>query len=391
MRVLFLTPRPLGEARSGGTIKSAALLVHLERHHDVDVACFVPPGARWERSTGRTVTVPLDRPRSVGRLLASYARRVPLSIERNRDRAMVDAVRQLIEEDGHDALFVDGWLMAQYLSDGFPGRALLHQHNAEHLMWRRQSDLERSRLRRTLVRFEASRVRRYEAEIVRRFDVVFAVSEPDRAALLELGAPPPVPLLPNVPEPSLLARPSLEPPGEPVVLYLGTLSWWPNVEGLLQFLREGFPALRREIADARMIVAGSGAPPALTALASRTPGVELVGEVEDDEPLYSRARCFVDVGLGGAGTRVKLLNAFARGLPAVATRDAAEGLDAVAGEHLLVADTPSAVVAPIVRVLTDDDTWRKLSERGRELIRSRYVAEIAFTPLDEALRAARSP
>jgi hypothetical protein len=89
--------------------------------------------------------------------------------------------------------------------------------------------------------------------------------------------------------------------------------------------------------------------------------------------------------MGGAGTRVKLLNAFARGLPAVATSDAALGLDVVPGEHLLVADEPSAAVAPLVRVLTDDDLWRSLSLRGRELIRARYLPEVAFADLDDAL------
>jgi glycosyltransferase involved in cell wall biosynthesis len=390
MRVLFLTPRPLRESRSGGTIKSAALLAHLERRHDVDVACFVPPGTRWARDAGRTVTVRLDRRRSVGRLAASYARRVPMSIERNRHPAMAVAVRQLLAEGRHEAVFVDGWLMAQYLPERFTGRTLLHQHNAEHVMWRRQAELERSPLRR-VVRIEAARVRRYEAEILGRFDVVFAVSEVDRAALLALGAPPPIPLLPNVPEPSLLDRPSLDPSPDPVLLSLGTLSWPPNVEGLLRFVGEGFPALRRVVASARMIVAGAGAPRRLEALVSRTPGVRLLGEVPDDEPLYRGARCFVDLSVGGSGTRVKLLNTLARGLPAVATPDAVEGLAVTADRHLLVADHPSGAVAALVRLITDDAVWRRLSEQGRVLIRSRYVPEIVFTPLDEALDEARRP
>lgn len=389
MRVLIATPRALGDPRSGGTIKSAALLAHLERRHEVDVACFVPPDAgpdaRWEHAAGRTVTIPLDRPRSLGRLLASYALRRPLSIERNRSAAMSRAVDELVASRRHDAVLIDGWLMAQYLPTRFAGLALLHEHNAEHVMWRRQADLERSPMRRAVVRAEAARVRRYEKDILPRFDVVFAVSEPDRAALLALGAPPPVPLLPNVADASLLDRPPLEPVAEPVLLFLGTLSWQPNQEGLTRFLVGGFPALRREIEGARLIVAGSGAPRSLASLAARTPGVELVGDARDDEALYRRARGFVDLGLGGAGTRVKLLNALARGLPAVASGDAAEGLEVARGEHLLVADTPTEAVAALVRVLTDDDVWRNLSRRGRELIRARYVPEVAFGSLDDAL------
>ena len=384
MRILFLTPRPLDQPRSGGTIKSAAVLAHLERDHEVDVAAFVPSGGGWDRP-GRTAVVELDGRRTVGRLLASYARRVPISIERNRSTAMRGLVRRAVAETKYDAVFVDSWLMAQYVPNGLRGRTLLHQHNAEHVMWRRHADLERSPLRRVAVRLEAGRVRRYESRIVRRFDVVFAVSEPDRDALLAIGARPPVPLLPNVPAEGLLERPALEPVQEPVLLTIATLSWPPNAEGLLRFLRDGFPRLRREVPEARLIVGGTGAPAPLLSLAAATPGVELVGEVREDEPLYARARVFVDAGLGGAGTRVKLLNAFARGLPAAGTANAIEGLEAIPGEHVVILDPGGAAPTPLAQLLTDDGTWRRLSERSRELIRVRYRPEVAFATLDEAL------
>jgi glycosyltransferase involved in cell wall biosynthesis len=385
MRVLFLTPRPVGEPHSGGTIKSAALLAHLERRHEVDVACFVPPGATWARGTGRTVTVPLDRPRTAGRLAASYLRRLPLSIERNRSREMTVAVRDLVRERGHDAVLADGWLMAQHVPPGGRWRRLLHEHNAEHRMWSRQAELERSPLRRVVVRLEASRVRHYEASILRRFDVVFAVSEPDRRALEALGAPRPVRLLANVAEPSLLERPALAPVREPSLLFLGTLSWQPNVEGMVRFLEDAMPALRRRMAGVRLVVAGSGASSRLVEVLRRAPGVELVGRIDDEDALYRSARAFVDPGLGGAGTRVKLLNAMARGLPAVATRDAADGLEVTPGEHLLVAGDAAGLVEALAALLGDDDLWRRLQERGRALVRERYVPEAAFAGLDEAL------
>jgi glycosyltransferase involved in cell wall biosynthesis len=382
VRILFLTPRTLQEPRGGGAIKSAALLAHLERAHEVDVAAFGPP---WPRAVGRTVTMPLSRPRSAARLAASYLHGVPLSVERNRLGAMGEAVVDLVRDRRPEAVLVDGWLMAQYLPRA-AAPALLHQHNAEHRMWRRQAELETAVWRRAIVAAEASRVRAYERSILPRFDVVFAVSEPDREALLRLGAPPPVPLVPNVPTPALLDRPPLEPPAEPVLLHLGTLSWPPNLVGVLRFLREGFPELRRRVPAARLVVAGSGAPAALRAAVARTAGAELRGAVDDDEALYRIARCFVDVGLGGAGTRVKILNALARGVPVVATRDAAEGLELDGAA--LVGDDTRAVVDLVEPLLDDDETWRRMRDAGRAAIRARYVPEVAFGALDEALGGA---
>jgi glycosyltransferase involved in cell wall biosynthesis len=388
MRLLFLTPRALVEARSGGTIKSAALLEHLERQHDVDVACFGRPGEEWRRDAGRTVTLPLHRPRSVGRLVASYARRRPLSVERNHSDEMSMTVRSLVDTNAYDVVFVDGWLMAQYLPRGYGGSKLLHQHNAEHLMWERHAELETSPIQRLLVRSEAARVRRYETSIVPRFDVVFAVSEDDRAALLAISDVGNVRILPNVADPGLLERPALEPSREPIVLFFGTLSWAPNLEGMKRFLHDGLPSLQREVPGIRLVVAGAAAPRSLTSLVASVPGVELVRDTPDDESLYGRARAFVDVGLGGSGTRVKILNALARGLPVVATADAARGLDVTAGD-LLVATDSNDVVRGLSRVLTDDATWRALSERGRDLVRRRYVPDVAFRSLDDALAAMR--
>jgi glycosyltransferase involved in cell wall biosynthesis len=107
--------------------------------------------------------------------------------------------------------------------------------------------------------------------------------------------------------------------------------------------------------------------------------------VDDDEALYRRARCFVDASVGGAGTRVKILNALARGVPVVATADAASGLQTHTGVHLLEAGDPESMAEPIARVLEDDALWSRLSAEGRRLVRERYSPPGAFGALDEVL------
>jgi glycosyltransferase involved in cell wall biosynthesis len=386
VRVLFLTPRQLGETRSGGTIKSAAVLAYLEARHDVQVVCFRGHEEQpWTREGG-VISVPLERGRSLRHLLSSYAGRVPLSIERNRSARMAERVARLLEPGEHDAVFVDGWLMAQYVPEGFAGIRLLHEHNAEHVMWRRHAELETNPVRRALVRLEARRVRRYEAALLARFDVVFAVSERDRATLAALvSTPPEIALLPNVADPALLERPELTPPPEPVLLFLATLSWPPNAEGLSRFLGDDFPALLERVSDARLVVAGSGAPERLVRQVHESRGAEFAGPVDDDEVLYRRARCFVEVGVGGSGTKVKVLNALARGLPVVTGPDGAAGLEVSSGEHLLVGDDREGMVASLEFVIQEDAAWTTLSRNGRDLVRRRYVPEVAFGALDEAL------
>jgi glycosyltransferase involved in cell wall biosynthesis len=99
----------------------------------------------------------------------------------------------------------------------------------------------------------------------------------------------------------------------------------------------------------------------------------------------------VDATRSGGGTRLKVLNALARGVPVVASTLAAQGLDVVAGEHLLVANGDNEMVDAIELLLRDASRWQALSQAARAFARSRYVAEIAYRPLDEALAHVSSP
>ncbi|MEE8369873.1 MAG: glycosyltransferase family 4 protein [Dehalococcoidia bacterium] len=395
MRVLFLSSSLPYPADSGGAIKTASILEYLRRRHDVRVLCFqrralTQEQARWCAEIGSVETVSLNRGRTPLNLVRSYLRSIPLSIERNRSERMAALVSQRLSDESYDVVFVDGWLMAQYLPRGFGGLTVLHEHNAEHVMWRRQAEREGNPLLRALIRLEYRRVRSYEASILSRFDAVFAVSDADRRALIELGAGPErLRVLPNLPDPTLLERPALSfAAAEPVILYLGTLSWPPNVEGLQHFLSSVFHLLRQRVPEARFVVAGKGAPAWLERLAGRTAGVEFVGPVEDAEPLYRRARVVIEASRSGGGTRLKVLTALARGLPVVASPEGAEGLELVAGEHLLIASDAESTVEAVRRLLSEEDLWRTLSENGRALVRSHYLAEVAYGPLDEVLSGA---
>lgn len=232
----------------------------------------------------------------------------------------------------------------------------------------------------------------YEGEILSKFDRVFAVSEVDREALMDLGiAGGRVGILPNIPDPSLLDEAPLRfESNDPVVVYLGTLSWQPNIDGLKRFLTDVFPLVRERLPEARFLVAGRGAPAQLEALVKRTRGVEFLGGIEEPEALYRRAKVMVEATTTGGGTKLKLLNAMARGLPVVASSEAAEGLGVSDGTNILIARSDVLMAEAILRLVSDSDLWQRLAEGGRALVREKFVAAVAFRPLDEALSGAAS-
>lgn len=391
MRILFLAFQVPYPSVNGASIKTLSLIDYLRRDHEVRVVslrrgALSAAQEAWAGSLGGIRTVALDKPRNAWSLLSSYAARMPLRIERNRSGEMARVVNAETSSFQPEVLFVDGLSMAQYVPQGFQGLRFLHEHNAECVIWQRQSEIETGP-RRWVASREAARLRRYEASAVRRFDVVFAVSEDDRLTLLDLGAESSrVRILPNLPDRALFDMPApVFEETEPVVLYFGTLSWQPNIEGLDRILTSVFPEVRRRVPEARLVVAGVGASRGLGERVAATEGAEFRGKVDDPESLYRVARVLVDATRSGGGTRLKVLNALARGVPVVASTLAAQGLDVVSGEHLLVANGDNEMVDAIELLLRNANRWRALSQTARALVRNRYLAEIAYRPLDEAL------
>ncbi len=397
MRILFITANFPFPPHSGAALKTLSVFDYLSRRHSVAAVSIIRAPLTQSQemwaAENAVQTVLVNRGRSPANLVRSYLGGRPLSVERNRSGQMKALIEEKLSAGLPDAVFIDGWLVAQYLPEWFSGLTMLHQHNAEYRLWERESSKPGVGPGRWLAGREAARVRKYEAKIMARFNAVFAVSVDDARALVAIGVDRDrVHLLPNIPDPALLDLPSLSfAQSESEIMYLGTLSWQPNIDGLERLITRILPLVRERIPDVKLSVAGRDAPRRLIQLAERTPSVQYVGPLEDAEPLYQRARVFAEVTQTGGGTRLKILNALARGLPTVASVAAAQGLDILAGDHVLLARDDDALAAAIILLLTDENRWRIVSENGRALVRGKYVAEVAFQSLDRILAEDEPP
>lgn len=228
-----------------------------------------------------------------------------------------------------------------------------------------------------------------EVRIARRFDAIFTMSECDRQYLLKLQPglnvkTVPIPAGMDITEQSYPHRPDS-------ILFLASYKYRRlNVDAALWFNREVLPLVRRQIPCARFIIAGYGPPEELTALAERDPLVEVPGFVDDMDRCYKEAAVFVAPILTGGGIIVKVLDALAAGTPVVTTTYGNEGINAVTGRDLLVADDPEAFAAAVVRLLTDREMATRLAANGRDFVREHYGLETVIDRLEKAYKAVRS-
>jgi polysaccharide biosynthesis protein PslH len=228
--------------------------------------------------------------------------------------------------------------------------------------------------------------RAVERRIMRRFDRIFAVSEFDRDYLLRM-APELSGRVRSVPIPAgmdITEQPYERKPD--AILFLAAYRHRQvNVEAALWFYREVFPRVRREVPNARFIIAGNGPPDVLTVLPEGDNQVEVPGFVEDIDRCYKEAAVFVAPILTGGGIIVKVLDALAAGTPVVTTTFGNEGVGAEPGRDLLVADDPQEFAAQVVRVLRDPQCGRDLAASGSEFVRRRYGLDMTIAKLEEHL------
>jgi glycosyltransferase involved in cell wall biosynthesis len=201
-----------------------------------------------------------------------------------------------------------------------------------------------------------------EVLAVRRSWSTFVCSEHDRNQLARLAGARRIEVVPNsVPVPAGVRAGS----AEPVVLFLGVMSYPPNAQAADTLVRDIWPAVRARVPDARLIIAGSGRE-LLRSYPGVDPSVTFTGFVEDLAALYAQARLVCCPIFYGSGTRMKIIEAAAYARAIVSTTLGAEGLAFENGRELVLRDGLAPLVEECVRLLQDPLAAQQLGAAARK-------------------------
>lgn len=174
------------------------------------------------------------------------------------------------------------------------------------------------------------------------------------------------------------------------IIFTGDMGFAPNEEAALRFITRIFPLVKKKVPGAVFRVAGRNPSARLLAAAAAVPGAEMAGAVKDMRAELDLAEVFAAPISGGAGMRTKLVEAFAAGLPVVATPRALEGLEAEPGVHALTAEEDAEFAERVAEVLKDPELSARLASAAAGLVGERYrwdmVADSLLAKLDEILR-----
>lgn len=204
-----------------------------------------------------------------------------------------------------------------------------------------------------------------EFRALRRASMSFVCSEDDRRRLTRTFPGVEVEVVDNAVD---LPVPLIRRPARSVV-FVGSFNYAPNREAARELIDEVWPLVRREIPDARLRIAGRGAKDLLS---EGMEGVELLGFVDDLADLYATAGLMACTIRRGSGTRIKIIEAAAYGVPVVSTTIGAEGLDFEPGLEIVLADSTESFARKCIEMLLDPAAASELAERARRRVEQRY-------------------
>lgn len=260
-----------------------------------------------------------------------------------------------------------------------PRPTVFDAHNVEYELLERVARSDASIPRQIFNATEAAKVRHLEHRLWSAATVTTATSARDAATISNVTGDD-VPVIPNGVDPTLFELERAPKAGQ--IIFVGAMRHQPNAAAAVWFAREVLPLVRAKLADVRFSIVGADPPAEVRALAGN--GITVTGYVDDVRPYLATAALAVAPLRSGGGTRLKILEAFAAGVPVVSTSIGAEGLEVVAGEHLLLADTPAELAAATLLVLRERTFAQRLADAAQRLARERYSWEHIVPLLEDA-------
>jgi polysaccharide biosynthesis protein PslH len=395
MKVLWVNSNFMHPTTKGGQIRTLEMLRHLHRWHEIHYVSIANPAqpegpARAHEYSTRSYPFPYRIPQKTSpafwvQLAAGLFSPTPLAVSRFNPPGMRVFLEDLIRKEAFECAVVDHLAPTSYFPD-LP-HAIFFQHNVETVIWRRHVEHASDRVRRWYFGLQAARMFEYERRVSLESGHIVAVSRTDADEMRRLFGVTRVSEIPTGvdvqyfrPWGGLQPAAGFSPPAGPEVtgadlVFVGSMDWLPNVDGVMFFVREVLPLIRRRRPETTLAVVGRTPAAKVAQLAAEDSRICVTGTVPDIRPwLWGSAVSIVPLRIGG-GTRLKIYEAMAAKIPVVSTTIGAEGLDATPGTHLLVADAPAAFADATAALLRDPDLRRRLAANARRLVEARYSWE----------------
>ena len=389
MKILFLSLRCPYPPHRGDRIRSYNFIKQLSKQHDITLVYFAESETDIESATHlepfceRVEWVRFHRSFAFLNTGIHCLSRCPLQLHYWYAPQMRRKIDQILAQEHFELIHAHLFRMGQYVAEVQGPTKVLDLCDSLALNLSRRAELESNPWlakikldctpKRFLVKLEEKRVRRYEVDIMKAFDCGTVVANFDRDYLLQQDEFLNLSIVPMGVDLEYF-QPKSVIASEPVLLFTGTMNYFPNADAVIYFCSEIFPRIQERHPKAVFYVVGNHPSEAVKRLETQD-GVVVTGYVPDVRPYFEKASVFVAPLRAGSGIQTKNLEAMAMGVPVVTTSVGAMGLEAEVGNELLVADTSVDFAEHVNHLLNNERLRANLAETARTRVETSYSWE----------------
>ncbi|MBA7536043.1 D-inositol-3-phosphate glycosyltransferase [subsurface metagenome] len=399
MKILIISMAFPYPTKAGGKLRVYNLIREVSKYHEIylisliykDEIEYIPEMLKFCK---QVEVVPFEHTRFSKmtrwlRIFTSLFTKTPVEMAAKESRSMQKKVNEIITNE-FDIIQVEWLQMTQYLPfDQLKNIPLiLVEHDVSYVPWQRRIQTEKGLLK-YIARREFSKVKNYERKICQNFDKIIVMSEIDKNRLSMLHKNLDIRVVPNgVDTENIQATVKREDANS--LLFIGWMRHQPNRDAMNFFLDQIFPLISKAIPNTKLYVVGQHTPKNIVNLAKSNPNIICTGYVKDvGEYLYNCTTYICPLRIAG-GTRLKILEAMAAGIPVVSTSIGAEGLNVTADENILIADTPEEFAEMTIRLLRNPELRERIAYNARIFVEENYqwkkIAENMIGVYKEVIR-----
>lgn len=384
MRILYLSPRQCWPTVSGAKLRDYHLARALGTSSELTYVYFkTEDGIAVETLPfcRKVVAIEKPKPYTAGKVVRGLIHRLPLTLINYSSPEMESAIAGLAGAADFDVVHIDSIQMLTYfrlLPDTLRQHTVFSWHNIESELLRRYAATTPSLPRKLYASMTAGRVESLEREILRSAMGHLVCSERERRLLLDWVPGARIAVVENGVDTKAFSAGEMG--ARRRVLFVGSMAYHANRDAIVWFAGKIWPAIHERFPQWTLTIVGSDPPPPVRALSGQ-PGIEVTGTVPNVQPYYDEAILAIVPLVTGGGTRLKILEALAAGVPVVSTTIGMEGLSVRPGEEILIADSEADWLPACSSLADQGRLWRKLATAGRELAETRYDWEILGKPL----------
>ncbi|WP_418647186.1 TIGR03087 family PEP-CTERM/XrtA system glycosyltransferase [Thauera butanivorans] len=388
MKILYVCHRFPFPPKRGGKIRPFNMIRHLSQRHEVSVCSLARSEAEAQEGRGiqphcaRFEMAVVSNPVQTARMLARLPSPVPSSMGYFYSPELARKVDALLASERFDLIFVHCSSVAQYVEKvrGIP--KILDFGDMDSQKWLEYVNYKSFPLSMGYW-LEGTKLVREEKRLARRFDLCTATTRAEWETLESYGTGVSSDWFPNGVDADFF-KPDGDGYDPDTISFIGRMDYYPNQEAMFRFCDEVWPLLRSRRPDMKLLIVGADPIPAVQKLGERA-GITVTGSVPDVRPYILRSAAMVAPLNIARGTQNKILEAMAMGVPVVSSRIAAGGVDAVAGEHLLVADSAQEYAEAVASIIEQPAERDRLARAGRERMLSHHAWPRSMERLDTIL------